>query len=73
MGIEDGLHPTRDGYRLIAQEVYRYLKQHQLLKKNRRIICFGDSITYGAFMDGKGTAEGDTYPAFLKNLLMPAR
>lgn len=72
-GIADGLHPTRQGYQFMAAEIYRYLKQHQLLKHNRRIICFGDSITYGAFMDGKGTTEGDTYPAYLKKLLLPAR
>jgi lysophospholipase L1-like esterase len=73
MGIADGLHPTREGYRLIAREIYQYLKQHKLLKKNRRIICFGDSITYGAFMDGRGTSQGDTYPAYLQRLLLPAR
>ena len=73
MGIPDGLHPTREGYSFIAREIYGYLKQHKLLKKSRRIICFGDSITYGAFMEGKGTTEGDTYPALLQRLLLPAR
>ncbi|HVI44803.1 MAG TPA: GDSL-type esterase/lipase family protein [Chitinophaga sp.] len=64
-GREDGVHPTKDGYRIIASQVFEYLQHHHLLKKNRKIVCFGDSITYGAFMAGAGTAEGDTYPAFL--------
>lgn len=71
MGIPDGLHPTREGYQLIAGEVYRYLKAHKLLKRKQKILCFGDSITYGAFMTGKGTTEGDTYPALLRQLLLP--
>jgi lysophospholipase L1-like esterase len=73
MGIADGLHPTREGYQLIAGEVYRYLKQHKLLKRKQKILCFGDSITYGAFMAGKGTTLGDTYPAYLQRLLLPGR
>ncbi|MGV3503586.1 MAG: GDSL-type esterase/lipase family protein [Adhaeribacter sp.] len=71
LGIPDGLHPTREGYQLIAGEVYRYLKTHKLLKRNQKILCFGDSITYGAFMTGKGTTEGDTYPAMLRQMLLP--
>lgn len=71
MGIPDGLHPTREGYQLIAGQVYRYLKADKLLKRKQKILCFGDSITYGAFMTGKGTTEGDTYPALLRQLLLP--
>lgn len=70
LGIPDGLHPTREGYQLIANEVYHYLNAHKLLKRNQKILCFGDSITYGAFMTGKGTTEGDTYPALLKQMLL---
>lgn len=69
LGKTDGIHPTRMGYELIAREVYSYLKQHKLLKRKNRIICFGDSITFGAFMEGAGSVDGDTYPAFLKGLL----
>jgi lysophospholipase L1-like esterase len=68
-GKEDGIHPTEGGYRLMAGEVYSYLKRNRLLRKNAKIVCFGDSMTYGAFMAGAGTAEGNTYPAFLKALL----
>ncbi|WP_343746943.1 GDSL-type esterase/lipase family protein [Chitinophaga sp.] len=69
MGREDGVHPTAAGYQLIAAELYAYLKAHRLLRRHHRILCFGDSITYGAFMDGAGTDSGDTYPAVLKRLL----
>ncbi|WP_205500064.1 SGNH/GDSL hydrolase family protein [Rufibacter psychrotolerans] len=69
MGKEDGIHPTKEGYARIGQEVYRYLKKKRLLKKNQKIVCFGDSMTYGSYMDGAGTAHGDTYPAVLQRLL----
>ncbi|SKA31158.1 GDSL-like Lipase/Acylhydrolase family protein [Chitinophaga eiseniae] len=68
-GREDGIHPTAAGYRLMAAQLYAYLKKHHLLRRHHRILCFGDSITYGAFMDGAGTDTGDTYPAALKRLL----
>lgn len=69
MGKEDGIHPTSAGYRLIATEIYHFMKTHRLLRKKHQIICFGDSITYGAFMEGAGTVDGDTYPAYLRKLL----
>jgi lysophospholipase L1-like esterase len=69
-GRKDGVHPTREGYYRIASEVYNVLEQKKLLRKKRKIICFGDSITYGAFMVGAGTAQGDTYPAFLSDMLL---
>lgn len=68
-GKEDGIHPTKAGYEVIAAKIYTYLKENKLLKKGNRIICFGDSITYGSFMPGAGTSEGDTYPAVLKKLI----
>lgn len=69
MGREDGIHPTAAGYRLMAEQLYAYLKQHRLLRKHHRILCFGDSITYGAYMEGAGTDTGYCYPAVLKRLL----
>lgn len=69
-GKEDGIHPTREGYVLIADMVFRVLKEQRLLKKDCTIVCFGDSITFGAYMDGAGTADGDTYPAFLKRMIL---
>lgn len=68
-GIEDGIHPTKDGYMFMAEIIYTYLKKQTLLENNKKIICFGDSITYGSYMIGAGTAEGDTYPAVLSILI----
>lgn len=69
-GVEDGVHPTRDGYKLIADTIFTYLKQKKLLTRKMKIICFGDSMTYGSYMKGEGTVEGDPYPAQLKSLLV---
>jgi len=69
MGLADGIHPTSAGYELIANTIYTYLQENRLLKKNRKIICFGDSMTYGSFMKGAGTVDGETYPALLKKLI----
>ena len=69
LGKEDGIHPTREGYQYMAAAIYRHLKQYGLLKKTKTLVCFGDSMTYGAFMQGAGTATGETYPAFLHQML----
>ncbi|CAH8283491.1 lysophospholipase L1-like esterase [Mariniflexile fucanivorans] len=61
-GKKDGVHPTALGYRFIAQNVYHFLKEHELLKPNQNIICFGDSIT-------RGGGEGANYPAYLNELI----
>lgn len=54
-GITDGVHPTPDGYRVLATAVWQHLSDAGL--KPRRIACLGDSITAGA------------YPADLSRLL----
>lgn len=71
--VNDGVHPTKEGYLKIAYRFYEAMKFHKLLKGNMKIICFGDSITYGAFMTGKGEASGDTYPGILYEFLMKTR
>ena len=58
----DGIHPTTNGYRLMALAIYDYLLAHQLAKGT--IVCFGDSIT-----KGDGSMDGDSYPAYLNKLL----
>ena len=63
----DGVHPTPDGYRIIAAAVYRAIREHRL--PVGRIVCLGDSITFGAHVKGAGTSEGETYPAVLRRLL----
>ncbi|MFK5924924.1 MAG: GDSL-type esterase/lipase family protein [Verrucomicrobiota bacterium] len=66
---KDGVHPTSEGYDVIAQAVYETLKAAKW--DAGTIVCFGDSITYGASMKGAGTADADaqTYPAKLARLL----
>lgn len=54
-GKKDGLHPTSDGYRVMAVAIYEYIVQNKL--PHSRIVCFGDSITAGS------------YPNYLKKLL----
>ncbi len=63
----DGVHPTSGGYKVIAESIFNFLKNEA--KQYRRIICFGDSITFGAYSAGQGTNRGKTYPAVLKKLL----
>jgi lysophospholipase L1-like esterase len=58
----DGLHPTPDGYRVMAVAIYEFIIQRKL--SHQRIVCFGDSITAG-----DGGTEGKSYPAYLKRLL----
>lgn len=65
----DGVHPTAKGYALIAESIAAFLK-HQG-NQYPRIICFGDSITFGAYAKGEGSIHGETYPAELKRILFP--
>jgi lysophospholipase L1-like esterase len=51
----DGVHPTEDGYRLMATAIYECIVSKQL--SCTRIVCFGDSIT------------ASSYPDYLKRLL----
>ncbi|PST82515.1 esterase [Pedobacter yulinensis] len=61
-GKTDGIHPTNNGYRLIALSVYDFLTFHRIAAS--RIVCFGDSIT-----KGDGSTDKNSYPAYLKQLL----
>lgn len=63
-GVKDGVHPTALGYHFIAEQVFQFLKRQKLIQKNLKIICFGDSITYGGGVD-----KPDNYPAYLTQLL----
>lgn len=65
----DGIHFTKEGNQLLASFVYQQLVKHYDDLGSLKIVCFGDSITCGVFMEGKGTTEGDTYPAVLKRLI----
>lgn len=66
-GGEDGVHPRAEGYKVMADEIFTVIENERL--PTEKIICLGDSITYGAGMKGKGTATGETYPGQLAELL----
>ena len=68
--VRDGIHPTSTGYNLIAETIYNFLIEHKLIKPKIKVVCFGDSITFGPGVDGEGTSDGDTYPANLKRRLI---
>ena len=63
----DGLHLTAAGAKLLAETVAEALEGK--VKEGDRILCLGDSITYGAALVGAGTVTGETYPAWLKTLI----
>jgi lysophospholipase L1-like esterase len=66
-GVKDGVHPTPHGYHVMAESIFNYLQREG--RSYHKIICFGDSITFGAFALGQGTNKGKTYPAVLRKLL----
>jgi lysophospholipase L1-like esterase len=68
-GAKDGVHPTPQGYQIIAESIAGFLKNTGKLYP--KVICFGDSITFGAYVKGEGSTRGKTYPAVLKRLLFP--
>lgn len=61
-GKTDGVHPTAFGYQFIAKNVFQFLEENDLIKPNKKIICFGDSIT-------RGDAHGKNYPSYLNALI----
>ncbi len=63
-GTSDGVHPTPIGYQLIADAIYNIIAE-DVVSPTHKIICFGDSITYGYDVLGAGTATGETYPGQL--------
>ena len=64
----DGVHPTPAGYRRLAEMVFQAIRANRISAP--RIVCLGDSITYGANVKGAGTVGGDTYPGQLLLLLL---
>ena len=68
-GKNDGVHFTKTGNVLLAQLIFNTINEKYGSLKGKRIVCFGDSLTFGAFMEGEGTTNGNTYPAVLKKLI----
>jgi lysophospholipase L1-like esterase len=67
-GQPDGVHPTAAGYRVIAGLVAGAIARENL-PGIRRIVCLGDSLTFGVHVTGEGTTTGETYPAGLLRAL----
>lgn len=65
----DGVHPTPEGYQLLAGLIYKFMITNNLIEPNMKVICFGDSITKGVYVNGSGTSTGKTYPGVLSKLL----
>lgn len=61
------VHPTAAGYSSIGTLIAASVNAH--FSKKNKIVCFGDSITYGLEVTGAGTATGETYPAVLQRAL----
>lgn len=68
-GTDDGVHLTQAGYQLIARELFNYMTLEKRISGDKKIICFGDNLTYGSHMRGAGTSTGHTYPGFLAKLI----
>ncbi|WP_282165539.1 SGNH/GDSL hydrolase family protein [Cellulophaga baltica] len=67
---KDGVHLTALGYKMLAQSIFTALESNDLLQKNQKIICFGDSLTFGAGFKKGGSVIGESYPAVLQKLIL---
>lgn len=63
-GGRDGVHLTPAAYALLGERVFEVIGDR--VRPGETVVCFGDSLTFGANVKGAGTAEGETYPAALK-------
>jgi len=62
----DGVHLSPAGYKILAKCFFDAVAP--LLHGTETIVCLGDSVTAGVGVRGTGSAEGETYPAFLRTL-----
>ena len=63
-GGKDGVHLTPAAYALLGQRVFEVIGGG--VQRGERVVCFGDSLTFGAGAKGAGTVTGETYPAVLQ-------
>lgn len=63
-GGKDGVHLTAEAYALLGRRVFEVIGGG--VKAGETVVCFGDSLTFGAGVKGAGTASGETYPAALQ-------
>ena len=64
-GGKDGVHLTAEGYRALAEEIARNFVP------GKKVVCYGDSLTYGANLPGAGTVAGENYPSYLWKIWNP--
>lgn len=64
-GGKDGVHLTPAAYALLGQRVFEVIGER--VKPGDTVVCFGDSLTFGANVKGAGTVTGETYPAALQS------
>ncbi len=64
-GRRDGMHWTAAGADAVAAAAFNLICPR--CRDGQRLVCFGDSLTYGVYLRGKGTADstGQTYPGRL--------
>ncbi len=63
-GGRDGVHLTPAAYALLGARAFAVVSDR--VKPGDTVVCFGDSLTFGAGAQGAGTATGETYPAALQ-------
>lgn len=63
-GGRDGVHLTPAAYALLGRRAFEVIGARA--KSGETVVCFGDSITFGASVKGAGTVDGETYPAALQ-------
>ncbi|MBD3628967.1 GDSL-type esterase/lipase family protein [Cyclobacterium sp.] len=68
-GKPDGVHPTSEGNRIIAEKIFNFLVATQKINHKKKMVFFGDSIIFGQGVEGSGTSEGQTFPAYLKKMI----
>lgn len=67
--LKDGIHPTIKGYTLIATHIFNHLVKQKMVTQNMKIVCIGDSITYGEGLRGVLSLKDKTYPAQLETMI----
>ena len=69
-GVADGIHLTEEGYAALAKCVADTIRQAGYFPE--KILCIGDSLTYGVGSRDAGKISGTTYPGQLKKYLAAA-
>ena len=64
-GGKDGVHLTAKGYQFIADKIV------EIFIPGKKVVCYGDSLTFGANLPGAGTVTGENYPSYLWKIWNP--